>query len=303
MYGPWQDAPTPVVEDLVLTVYPSADASGGSSDSLSWPPGEAALVAQIARDPSTAATGVEVDPSVFAARSQAFTQHTFADVYRAWFLAMRVDSLAAGPWAPELPEDAIGFEIEHDPVVGSATLRGNLTGASESGGMGRLDFTAEVVSSSGWVPFFDETTGEVAGWSPTDLSWPTVLDWPVQGGVPVPGDTGAGVSTETGAFTIGGVDGPVTLVLVPSLLRGPTPEVPDVVAAGAVYSVDCTLLAAQATVTRARYRFVYPDPVVKGMWRLRQRQSLVGTDSWPLRQRQNGGATGSWPLRQRQRGV
>lgn len=38
-----------------------------------------------------------------------------------------------------------------------------------------------------------------------------------------------------------------------------------------------------------------------GMWRLRQRQSLPGTDSWPLRQRQNGGHTGSWPLRGRQR--
>lgn len=41
----------------------------------------------------------------------------------------------------------------------------------------------------------------------------------------------------------------------------------------------------------------------RGAWRLRQRQSLPGSDSWPLRQRHNGTHSGSWPLRQRQRGV
>lgn len=42
----------------------------------------------------------------------------------------------------------------------------------------------------------------------------------------------------------------------------------------------------------------------KGMWGMRQRQSLAGNaGGWPLRQRQNGGATGSWPLRQRQTGL
>jgi hypothetical protein len=40
-----------------------------------------------------------------------------------------------------------------------------------------------------------------------------------------------------------------------------------------------------------------------GAWRLRQRQTLTGSDSWPLRQRQNGHHSGSWPLRQKQRGV
>lgn len=44
------------------------------------------------------------------------------------------------------------------------------------------------------------------------------------------------------------------------------------------------------------------DPV-KGMTRLRQRQTLTGADSWPMRQRQHGGHTGSWSLRQRQSGV
>jgi len=44
-------------------------------------------------------------------------------------------------------------------------------------------------------------------------------------------------------------------------------------------------------------------PPLGGAWRLRQRQTLTGSDSWPLRQRQNGGHSGSWPLRQRQRGV
>lgn len=58
------------------------------------------------------------------------------------------------------------------------------------------------------------------------------------------------------------------------------------------------------TVTRLwqppRYRFVTPT---RGMWRLRQRQSLAGSDGWALRQRQAGGHPGSWPLRQRQPGV
>jgi len=49
-----------------------------------------------------------------------------------------------------------------------------------------------------------------------------------------------------------------------------------------------------------RWRWV---PKGLGLTRLRQRQTLPGSDSWPLRQRQNGAHTGSWPLRQRQRGV
>ena len=58
--------------------------------------------------------------------------------------------------------------------------------------------------------------------------------------------------------------------------------------------------------TTARFRYTPPRYRIHttgGVWRLRQRQSLTGTDSWPLRQRQNGGHSGSWPLRQRQRGV
>jgi hypothetical protein len=49
-----------------------------------------------------------------------------------------------------------------------------------------------------------------------------------------------------------------------------------------------------------RWRWV---PEGTGLTRLRQRQTLTGSDSWPLRQRQNGGHSGSWPLRQRQTGV
>lgn len=49
----------------------------------------------------------------------------------------------------------------------------------------------------------------------------------------------------------------------------------------------------------ARWRFIYTG----GHYRVRQRQSLAGTDSWPLRQRQNGATSGSWPLRQRQSGL
>lgn len=48
-----------------------------------------------------------------------------------------------------------------------------------------------------------------------------------------------------------------------------------------------------------RYRFVWPG----GQYRLRQRQTLPGSDGWPLRQRQHGAHSGSWPLRQRQTGV
>lgn len=66
--------------------------------------------------------------------------------------------------------------------------------------------------------------------------------------------------------------------------------------------VQITSIRVYTTVRPQRYRWLFATPR-GGMWRLRQRQSLTGTDSWPLRQRQNGGATGSWPLRQRQRGV
>ena len=51
--------------------------------------------------------------------------------------------------------------------------------------------------------------------------------------------------------------------------------------------------------TPPRYRFVWPG----GQYRLRQRQTLPGSDGWPLRQRQNGAHSGSWPIRQRQTGV
>lgn len=49
-----------------------------------------------------------------------------------------------------------------------------------------------------------------------------------------------------------------------------------------------------------RWRWV---PQGTGLTRLRQRQTLTGSDSWPLRQRQSGGHSGSWSLRQRQSGV
>lgn len=42
---------------------------------------------------------------------------------------------------------------------------------------------------------------------------------------------------------------------------------------------------------------------IRGLYPLRQRQSLIGAGSWPLRQRQNGAHSGSWPLRQRQIGA
>lgn len=38
-------------------------------------------------------------------------------------------------------------------------------------------------------------------------------------------------------------------------------------------------------------------------WRLRQRQSLLGSDGRSLRQRHNGNHPGTWPLRQRQQGI
>lgn len=68
-------------------------------------------------------------------------------------------------------------------------------------------------------------------------------------------------------------------------------------------SVQIESIRVYTKVRPRQYRWLYATPRGGGVWRLRQRQSLTGTDSWPLRQRQNGGATGSWPLRQRQRGV
>jgi len=84
----------------------------------------------------------------------------------------------------------------------------------------------------------------------------------------------------------------------PLLHAGPAPDTPP---HGLTYSSRATAVIVGFEVRALkRFRWLYGS---KGAWRLRQRQSLVGTDSWPLRQRQNGGATGSWPLRQRQRGV
>jgi hypothetical protein len=67
---------------------------------------------------------------------------------------------------------------------------------------------------------------------------------------------------------------------------------------GVIQSITCSRMW-----RRPAYRWLYADPTPSGQWRLRQRQSLTGSDSWPLRQRHNGAHTGSWPLRQRQAGV
>jgi len=64
-------------------------------------------------------------------------------------------------------------------------------------------------------------------------------------------------------------------------------------------TADVTTITITRLYTPSEYRLHTPG----GAWRLRQRQSLAGTDSWPLRQRQNGTHSGSWPLRQRQSGV
>lgn len=74
---------------------------------------------------------------------------------------------------------------------------------------------------------------------------------------------------------------------------------------GEVGSWRASILSINVTTTYRppRYRWIYKTQS-KGMWNLRQRQSLTGNaGGWPLRQRQNGGATGSWPLRQRQTGT
>ena len=43
--------------------------------------------------------------------------------------------------------------------------------------------------------------------------------------------------------------------------------------------------------------------IPSGLWRMRQRQSIAGTDSWPVRALQNGHHSGSWPIRARQNGI
>jgi hypothetical protein len=68
-------------------------------------------------------------------------------------------------------------------------------------------------------------------------------------------------------------------------------------------AVEILSVRVLTTVRPRRYRWLYDTPQGTGMWRLRQRQSLVGSDGWPLRQRQQGKHSGSWPLRQRQRGI
>ncbi len=69
------------------------------------------------------------------------------------------------------------------------------------------------------------------------------------------------------------------------------------------WRADILAINITTTYRPPKYRWIYPTPS-KGMWNLRQRQSLTGNaGGWPLRQRQTGGATGSWPLRQRQTGT
>ena len=144
-----------------------------------------------------------------------------------------------------------------------------------------------------------------ATWAPT---WPTVdmiplsdwitpqnlLDWP----------SGTGMRPEQPAGQVGPTvsiavpyTGDPRVVIATEPMWAEPPVLEEVFNSGATVRRELTV--ARFRYTPPRYRI----HTTGGAWRLRQRQSLTGTDSWPLRQRQNGGATGSWPLRQRQRGV
>lgn len=83
----------------------------------------------------------------------------------------------------------------------------------------------------------------------------------------------------------------------PELGRNLEPRVPPV---GAIHAYVRGVNVVGVIHQPWRWRWV---PKGLGLTRLRQRQTLPGSDSWPLRQRQNGAHTGSWPLRQLQRGV
>lgn len=189
-----------------------------------------------------------------------------------------------------------------DPVVPTGT---RVEWESDTGVW--ADDQLHVVIAGAVAPDTPETLVRVAalpaGWSPgwpaaeaislTDWITPTDLDeWP--------SDTGsrpARPTTAPGGTVALSVpyDGDPRVVLATEAAWVAPPVLLD------LGTQQVALASATATFryTPPRYRLITPG----GAWRLRQRQTLTGTDGWPLRQRQNGGHSGSWPLRQRQRGV
>ncbi len=208
------------------------------------------------------------------------------------------------PWTPEQwPEGAVGYELDGTPTISSAITVSGLIEASASGNNdnGTIAFDGLMAIADGWGRRGQFVT----------LPWPwweNLAAWQVVGrahvaasasGTPAPsGPSPFSASVSADDLTV--------LGLLPSTLTGPTwpPLLPPPPYDHLVtYGAGCSLIEARATITRPAYRFLFEVPETKGMWRVRQKQSLPGTDSWPLRQRQNGGATGSWPLRQRQTGM
>lgn len=298
-HGPWQDPPAPAVESLAFGVafWGHTDITG------SWPWASSTIAAT-----STEVLEQEIPEavaSVPAGRRGDVTDTAGLSVW-GWHLW----GWSPPAWEPDLPEGAIGVEFDGSVDVGPVTVAGGIAAAAEhlsdfgegpsgitQAFSGKIVQASDVTRSGLTVTVPPLSPSVVAGWDelasmsvPAQDLAPSVESTGITGVTPVPFEIPA--------------DGDLSIAMLVSLIQDTDPPefpAPDGSRRHVFqYWAGNVDLTARALVTRPRYRFLYPTG---GMWRLRQRQSLTGTDSWPLRQRQNGGATGSWPLRQRQRGV
>lgn len=298
-HGPWQDPPAPAVESLAFGVafWGHTDITG----SWPWASGSMSVLStEVLKQPVPPALA-----SLPATRRETGTDTAGMSLW-GWYLW----GWTPPTWEPDLPEGAIGVEFDGPVDMGPVTVVGGIAAAAEhvsdlgEGPVGVTQaFSGKIVHASDvtrsgltvTVPPLSPTI--VAGWD--DLAEMSV---PAQDLAPSAESTGiVGVAPEP--FEIP-ADGDLSIAMLVSLIEEVDPPAFPAPDSGRrhvfQYWAGNVDLAARALVTRPRYRFLYSSG---GAWRLRQRQSLTGTDSWPLRQRQNGGATGSWPLRQRQRGV
>lgn len=219
-----------------------------------------------------------------------------------------------GQEPPPLPEGAVGVEFHPDDTAhltsdailyGTAVSRSAASWDDAAGPYSfspRTDFV-QALSAVHWD--FDESTGVV---EVEELTYGDMAGNPTVGVVHSPAivhtvSPGAEWTDYTPFQTTAGPSEMLHLVSAPELMRtGVAPTLPASSFLEVSVQTSAWIDSAVAIVQRPRYRFVYPDPL-GGAWRIRQRQSLAGSDSWPLRQRQNGGHTGSWALRQRQSGA
>jgi len=249
--------------------------------------------------------------AVLAAQSSLYVQGSAAHTDYPWQLGAIVNQFNwkplsadeyAYPTPASMPEGAIGWELEPGTsslFEGRLRIRGAIRFTQGTAGLAGHPVKLRAARPP-FIPGPDPQPDDrisyemravnvgftgLAGYEPTDTNlWDEIASVTIGATNPTPFDADMGYCP--GTF--------IAAFFEPALTGAAPDEWHDPIAQ--VRFEEITRVVSPIR----RMRWIFGD---QGAWRLRQRQTLTGSDSWPLRQRQNGLHSGTWTPRQLQRGV